>query len=286
MVKDGEPDPIEEGEKESIDEAYGFPAYLRRRKRQESLRWKVSLVFIILLISFLLLPVYYSNASDNPIPWCFGSIFLIILTFLALHSLEANPDPNNILYSDLFQGSPKTSFSQPIPITQEVWHQRIVSWEMIAITWVTGSLLILILLIEPGDAFCSFLFLPPIMLVIYYCLFYWRLDIRCTTSNLILRYNWSIQTTIQLSSIISIRSVVIDPLREFMGWGKLHATDGSVGYISSGRVGVRIHLRNGQRFVVTVRDPQSLVNFITWWKWDEKRRETTIEGLLDEEVNE
>ena len=65
-----------------------------------------------------------------------------------------------------------------------------------------------------------------------------------------------------LSELLSIRACSVHPLKEFKGWGFRFGFDGSIGYIAAGKVGVRIHLENGKQYVVTVADPQGLVDYV------------------------
>ena len=47
-----------------------------------------------------------------------------------------------------------------------------------------------------------------------------------------------------------------------MGYGIRVGLDGTIGYIVSGKIGVRISLYDKKEYVVTVHDPQSLVEFV------------------------
>jgi len=47
-----------------------------------------------------------------------------------------------------------------------------------------------------------------------------------------------------------------------MGWGIRVGSDGTIGYIAAGNVGVRIQLKDGKQYVVTLNDPQSLVEYV------------------------
>lgn len=50
--------------------------------------------------------------------------------------------------------------------------------------------------------------------------------------------------------------------REYMGWGIRVGADGSIGYISAGNVGVRLERYRRKDYVITVSDPQSLVDYV------------------------
>jgi hypothetical protein len=67
---------------------------------------------------------------------------------------------------------------------------------------------------------------------------------------------------VPVGEISSIRPTAIHPLKDFMGWGVRVGTGGEIGYIVSGDVGVRISIEGGKTYVVTVNDPQALVDCV------------------------
>jgi hypothetical protein len=67
---------------------------------------------------------------------------------------------------------------------------------------------------------------------------------------------------IPLGDVDSIRAVAVHALKEFMGWGIRVGPDGTIGYIASGKVGVRIAVSDGKEYVLTVNDPQAMVEYV------------------------
>jgi hypothetical protein len=67
---------------------------------------------------------------------------------------------------------------------------------------------------------------------------------------------------IPLQEVDSIRAVAVHAMKEFMGWGIRVGPDGTIGYIASGNVGVRIAVSDGKEYVITVHDPQGLVEYV------------------------
>jgi len=65
-----------------------------------------------------------------------------------------------------------------------------------------------------------------------------------------------------LEEISEIEPFSIRPLKDYLGWGWRIGSDGSIGYISSGNIGIRIQTTNGRIYVVTMPYPQKLVNHI------------------------
>jgi hypothetical protein len=71
---------------------------------------------------------------------------------------------------------------------------------------------------------------------------------------------------LNIDEIISIRSVAVKPMGSYFGYGKRIGTDGSIGYISGGNIGVRILMKNGKTYVITLNNPQEIVNVILYAK--------------------
>jgi hypothetical protein len=67
---------------------------------------------------------------------------------------------------------------------------------------------------------------------------------------------------IPVDEVTSIRPTAIHALKDFMGWGVRVGTDGEIGYIVPGDVGVKVVLVDGKTYVVTARDPQALVDCV------------------------
>lgn len=241
-----------------------FSDYQRQKSVWEHRRWFILIIWMITLLVFLSLPIINRDVEDHgywtfiPIPVGFTVILLVLLDRKPDRSIPNMPD----IHQDAGTSIPATR----APVTDETWGQRTICWDMILIYPSLVLLPGLIILLEFIDEVFSFPFFLPIVLFLFYLLQYWKLDIHCTKNHLMIRFNAMKQVTIPLREISSIRPVTINALREFMGWGRLRGADGAVGYISSGRVGVRVHLRDGSQYVVTVKDPQSLIDFINWWK--------------------
>lgn len=91
--------------------------------------------------------------------------------------------------------------------------------------------------------------------------FFGRLDVACTPHALSFHYG-PIGKNLPITDIGSIRAVSLKFGRDFLGWGIRVAPDGAIGYIAGGKTGVRIQVRAGRQYLVTVSDPQSLVDYV------------------------
>ena len=75
-----------------------------------------------------------------------------------------------------------------------------------------------------------------------------------------------IKNAILIGEIATIRSVIVRPLRDYMGVGKRLGPDGSIGYIANIKTGVRIELNDGKTYVVSAKNPQEFVDYIRYFK--------------------
>lgn len=65
-----------------------------------------------------------------------------------------------------------------------------------------------------------------------------------------------------LDSITSIRVTKVNALKDFMGYGVRLGPDGTIGYILQGDVGFRVETEEGKRYVVTIPQPEGLVEYV------------------------
>lgn len=65
-----------------------------------------------------------------------------------------------------------------------------------------------------------------------------------------------------IKDVISIRPTAIKPVRQFLGWGFRVSFDGTAGFISGVKTGVKIDMQSGKKIVISSKNPQSLVNFV------------------------
>jgi hypothetical protein len=65
-----------------------------------------------------------------------------------------------------------------------------------------------------------------------------------------------------IKDIVSIRSVAVRPLCDFLGWGFRVKGDGTRGFITDLNVGVEFTRKDGRRTVVTIREPQRFVDYV------------------------
>ncbi len=112
-------------------------------------------------------------------------------------------------------------------------------------------------LTEPGSLWIySSIFSFLLLIVVLFGV----LHVRCDPEEMAFGFG-PFRKRLKLGEVVSIRPVAIDPLKEYMGWGPKIGSDGSKGYIASGKVGVRIETQK-RDYVITVPEPQALVAYV------------------------
>jgi hypothetical protein len=65
-----------------------------------------------------------------------------------------------------------------------------------------------------------------------------------------------------LSDIRLIRVTKVSAMKDFMGYGVRIGPDGTIGYITQGDVGFRVETVDEKRYVVTIPEPEQLVEYV------------------------
>ncbi len=75
-----------------------------------------------------------------------------------------------------------------------------------------------------------------------------------------------------LDGITSIGVTQVNAMRDYMGYGVRVGPDGSIGYILRGGGGFRVETGDGKRYVVTIPEPEGLVEYVLAAKAERERR--------------
>lgn len=149
--------------------------------------------------------------------------------------------------------------ARPVSLTQP-WQETVT---VKALVWILPPLLLfyvaMALFIPEQETFLSLALTTAILLVVAF--FFGQLEVACTPDTLAFHYG-PIGKSIPVADIESIRAVSLKFGRDYLGWGIRVAPDGAVGYIAGGKTGVRLQVRAGKQYLVTVSDPQSLVDYV------------------------
>lgn len=65
-----------------------------------------------------------------------------------------------------------------------------------------------------------------------------------------------------LDTITHISVTKVNAMKDFMGYGVRIRSDGTIGYILQSGVGFRVETEEGKKYVVTIPDPEELVEYV------------------------
>lgn len=247
-----------------------FESFNKIIKKRNFIRWASVIVYLIIIAIFsiipLLLPFVFKPISTFYIFFISGfsiiSMFLLllILTFpygnkvyipesTSHHTLKQNLD--NILDSNFYE-------EVKIP------HVRIIIWFVLFFVGIVTFVLILFLgfMVSLVHAIVvSFVNALITALLIIGLIVFGKITIILNPEQMIVSFG-PFKDKIIYNDIKSIQSTAIRPLKDFMGLGRRVGSDGSLGYIA-GKVGIRIELINKNIFVISTKEPQYIINFIS-----------------------
>ena len=221
------------------------------------------------------------------------STFIFILgsagiSVLGLFGIEW-PTNKIIFFNSVYEQFPK--FSSIIPGLSEGFHPNevggaltwIIPFWMVVLGWLiirfkkirkhTSPILIILYILVPLMLImiaAGALFIDPYVTAINFVTVaffavilatFWKLSIEADGKEVHFHYG-PFGKRLEIDEIATIRPVAVHPLKDYMGWGIRMGPDGSIGYISSGRTGVRIETRRGKIYVVTCNRPQELVDLV------------------------
>ncbi len=113
------------------------------------------------------------------------------------------------------------------------------------------------------DIVLILIMLPFVVILSLALLFFWKLDIRADDRTVSFNYG-PFGRTLRFTDIRSIQAIEVHAVRDFMGWGWRSGSDGSIGYISNSKEGVKIETKMGRAYTITCHRPAELVKVV--WK--------------------
>lgn len=145
--------------------------------------------------------------------------------------------------------------------TGELLYHDSVRMNMLIWIIVPMNIFILALSFALMDIVLILIMLPFVVILSLALLFFWKLDIKADDRTLSFHYG-PFGRAVNFSDIRSIQAVEVHAVRDFMGWGWRSGSDGSIGYISNSKEGVRIVTKRGRTYTVTCNRPEELVRII------------------------
>jgi len=106
---------------------------------------------------------------------------------------------------------------------------------------------------------------PVFVLLLLALIFFWKLEIMAKDGVLSFHFG-PFGRDLTPVQVRTIEAVDVHPIRDYMGYGWRSGSDGSIGYISSGKKGVRIVTDGNRAYVISCHRPEELVSLIKGWK--------------------
>jgi len=226
---------------------------MRDRRRWNIIRWTsvgvYMLVTFLMVGAMLIFPGYEGALGIAMTVFVFSGlvVLLIVLSLPQVMVRRPIPVPDGSL--DIRPGPAIKEFRDQVRMDLVLY----LIIPLIAILLLTGA-------IGFDPAVSAINFVAAAFFAVILSIF-WRLSIEADIKEVHFHYG-PFGKRLEVHEIATIRPVAVHPLKDYMGWGIRMGPDGSIGYISSGRTGVRIETKGGKAYVVSCNRPQDLVDLV------------------------
>jgi hypothetical protein len=224
------------------------------RRKWNMVRWSAVLVYMLMVFSLILLTVIFPGDEDEVAiavtAFTVGGIIpLLIILNLPYILYRRKPQKSGAEISKVGRKPRTDYFHDSVPMKFLLYFGIPFIIFVSAVILITGNLLTIILL-------SGVLLFIVLLFIIFY-----RLEIESDGNTI--RFHWGpVGKTMNVREIRSIEKTEIRPIRDYMGYGWRIGPDGSIGYISGSRVGVRIVTKEGRTYVVSCTRPGELVSLV------------------------
>ena len=242
--------------------------YKEHIKKMNILRWTVVTVYIVLTMGLALVPIFYPvdgvafAIGYNIIVFGGMIIMFAVLLYPFLKKAEMPEAEDGKLLDGILD-------EKDLP---EVYHEKVrtfLVYEMV-IPFLLLQVGLSVFLLWIGEFIGGLINVAVTVLLVAVLIFFGHLEVSATKKHLHFHYG-PIGKKVPYKDIKSIRSTAVHAFKDFMGWGIRMGPDGTWGYIASGKVGVRLKLKNGKKYVVTVKDPETLVAYVRAMRKEAKK---------------
>ncbi len=175
-------------------------------------------------------------------------IIVINIPFIRMHRSERTP-PIRTSMSRMSGRIGRLEYHDSVRMNLLIWIIVPMNIFILAVSFVLMDIVLILIM------------LPFVLLSSLALLFFWKLDIGADGTTVWFYYG-PIGRTLPFSDIRSIQALEVHAVRDFMGWGLRSGSDGSIGYISNSKEGVRIVTKGGRTYSVTCHRPEELVRVV------------------------
>jgi len=228
-------------------------------QRTNRMRWLATIVYIVLVLALTFLPFLYPDMEEG----AFVTFYMIVviggaITLIGIltRPLMRPPGEDVKAMDGLASEAGVARKLRP----GETYYLRI-RFKMIMYIMVPVIIFMGVLMIVIQDTTALVINGLVTLLLVVVTIFFMNFEVKADLDNLSFKFGY-FGTVLPMDSITLIKATKVNALKDFMGWGVRIGPDGTKGYILQGDVGFRVETDKGKKYVVTIPDPEDLVEYV------------------------
>ena len=230
-----------------------------KAQRMVRLRWGATFVYMVMVIVGAILPFYWPELDED----LFVTIYLVIviggaigLMVILSSPLMRPPDSEVPMKDGLAIEDGVTRRLRP----GETYYLRI-RFKLILYIMVPVTVMMAVMMLFIPDRTTLIIMGITTAVMAIVTMIFMNFEVRADRSTLSFKFG-HFGKTLPLASITSISVTQVNAMKDFMGYGVRIGPDGTIGYILQGDVGFRVETDKGKRYVVTIPEPEALVEYV------------------------
>ncbi|UCC92477.1 MAG: hypothetical protein JSW25_07345 [Thermoplasmata archaeon] len=226
-------------------------------RRYNRIRWAIVIIYVALVLTVSSLPLFLEWDEMSFVYLILGVTFggMIVIFVVLFKPYIKRPD-KPMVKDGLIVESEVVRKLRPGETYRDVKRFDLIMYIMVPVIVLLVALMVII-----RDPMTIAIQGAVVALLVILALIFNSLVVEVDRQTLSFHFG-PIGRDIPLGEIDSIRAVAVHATKEFMGWGIRVGPDGTIGYIASGNVGVRLAISDGKEYVLTVNDPQGMVEYV------------------------
>ncbi len=240
----------------SLDVPWGGDEGAQRTTR---MRWFATIVYFALVIGLTFVPFLFPDMDEE----AFGTIYMIViiggaiaLIVILSRPLMRPPGEDVKVMDGLASEAGVTRKLRPGETYYLRMRFKMILYIMVPMILFMGYLMIAI----PESTTVAIIGLVNVFMVVITIIFI-NFEVKADLDMLSFKFGY-FGTVLPLDSITHISVTKVNALKDFMGWGVRIGPDGTKGYILQGDVGFRVETEEGKKYVVTIPEPEELVEYV------------------------
>ena len=228
-------------------------------QRNVRMRWFATIVYIVLVLAFTFLPFLFPDMNEG----AFVTIYMIVviggailLMVILTRPLMRPPGEDLEVMDGLVSEDGVVRKLRPGETYYFRMRFNLILYIMVPIIIFMA---VLMLFIPERTAVIIIGVVTVVMVVI--SLIFINFEVKADLETLSFKFGY-FGKELPLDTITHISVTKVNAMKDFMGYGVRIGPDGTIGYILQGEVGFRVVTEKGKRYVVTIPDPEELVEYI------------------------